>query len=388
MLFSNLFISSFFVSFLLFFFMSNTKRTITCDSEALVPTSSGDDKKHMSLYKERPMLKTIGQLDHLTGLCNGDYFRQQLNAIDTKKSDCIVVYIGISGLKLINESFGFEQGDEVLQEIAIVLKDVFYDDIVSRLKGSNFSVLITNKTDECVEKKAKDFIKACTNKSGFIMSAFYGIGDCKALTKEQMDIFIAAKENMYLNKSQFLVANQSEIAFALHRNLSVNYPKISDHLKRCSDMSCDFGLFLNLPPDVIEDLKNCALLHDIAITMIPRIIVYKADFPNDMEGKIYKNHVMKGFDIAIESGMNHKVATGILHHHENYNGSGYPLSLDRDRIPFISQVVAIVDCVDMTIFYSKLTDQVEKILLSKVGIEFSEELVYNMIDFLKNQEII
>lgn len=133
----------------------------------------------------------------------------------------------------------------------------------------------------------------------------------------------------------------------------------------------------------VIDVVNAALIHDIALTMMPNMVDYNIDFDTKFDKYIYRTHVSKGVDIAMEAGMNSSVTTIILHHHENYDGTGYPYQLKGDEIPKLASIVSIIDLVDMILNYSDDFYKVEEILLSKKGVAFSEELVYNMIAFLK-----
>lgn len=346
--------------------------------------------EHENSEVERQVVKSKDRrtLDSLTGLYKREYFIRQLSTMDVNDGTLALIIINVTGLKLINESFGYDIGDEILQDIAVVLSETFVDSMIARMSGSQFAILQFGLNEDGINDYLMKVHKKYEKKENFRINLHTGYYMRKKSGLSPYDVFKRAEEVLYYNKLLKEQRHQNEHAEILYDNFGRILPALSNHLKRCSEQAEGFCEYLKLSDDLKRDIVNAALIHDIALTFVPNIVEYNVEFKDDFEKRSYKNHVSKGFDIAIESGMNSRVAKAIRHHHENHNGTGYPDHLTGDHIPMESQIIAIVDFVDMVIHYSNQVDDLEKILKSKIGIEFSEELVYNMVAYLKSTFII
>ena len=88
------------------------------------------------------------------------------------------------------------------------------------------------------------------------------------------------------------------------------------------------------------------LLHDIGKIGVPMEILNKPGKLTDEEWKIMRSHVEKGYDIANSNVELKQIAEKIRHHHERWDGKGYPDGLTGEEIPISAQVVSIVDVYD------------------------------------------
>ncbi|MBI9011899.1 MAG: diguanylate cyclase [Clostridiales bacterium] len=331
--------------------------------------------------------KTIA-LDALTGVFAREYFIRHIKTFDKEEESLSVVIMQITGLKLINESFGYERGDEILQEVILVVSDIFAESTIARLSGSQFAIIQTSLSDNEIADKIKIIESICKERDGFIVNIYFGVYMRRKSDLLLFDIYKRAEQDLYYNKLISNKRDQSKLADALWKNFGELLPSLYMHLKRCSNLAEEFALHMNMNATQVNDLRNAALLHDIALTFMPTIVEYEVSFKDAFEEKVYMSHTSKGYDIAVESGISPNAAEAILYHHENFDGSGYPHGSRGDEIPYLAQIVALVDLIDMMMHYGKKTEALENVLLSKIGIEFSSELVYTMIDFLKKRKFI
>ena len=95
-----------------------------------------------------------------------------------------------------------------------------------------------------------------------------------------------------------------------------------------------------------SNLSLLCLLHDIGKIGIPLEILNKPGRLSDEEWKILRTHPKKGYEIANSNHELQGIAEDILHHHEHWDGSGYPDGLSRESIPLLSRVIAVVDAYD------------------------------------------
>ena len=99
-------------------------------------------------------------------------------------------------------------------------------------------------------------------------------------------------------------------------------------------------------PRMLDAIHVAALLHDIGKLGIPDRLLRKPGPLTRDEYDIVKQHAVLGADILAGLGCTGPLATIVRHHHENWDGSGYPDGLRGDRIPAGARVLAIVDCYD------------------------------------------
>ena len=106
-----------------------------------------------------------------------------------------------------------------------------------------------------------------------------------------------------------------------------------------------FNIMQNM--DKAEDETKLAVysskLYDLGITQIDENITMKSTELSDIEKKIIKTHPFPGVKLIDSLEHDEKVKNIVLHHHENYNGTGYPSGLKGNKIPFISRVLAVAD---------------------------------------------
>jgi len=103
----------------------------------------------------------------------------------------------------------------------------------------------------------------------------------------------------------------------------------------------------------INRLGTCALLHDVGKIGISDEILNKKETLTEKEWEIIKSHPQLGAAIASHSTQLSPCVIGILHHHEKYNGEGYPDGLKNEEIPLESRILAIADA-----FASMTSDRV------------------------------
>ena len=131
------------------------------------------------------------------------------------------------------------------------------------------------------------------------------------------------------------------------------------------------GIDIQLKNSQLHELAQAALLHDIGKTCIDTAILNKTSKLTDTEFTIMKNHVVYGYNmLRYNTRISESTRRGILHHHENEDGSGYPLGKAGDEIPQIAKIIHVVESYNSLISrrnYRAITDKESAIkeLLSK-----------------------
>lgn len=118
------------------------------------------------------------------------------------------------------------------------------------------------------------------------------------------------------------------------------------HLERVSRYSTRLAQALSLPKQEVEAIREAALLHDIGKIGLPDEVLHKIGKLTDEERDIMRQHLAIGAKILEPMKFFKSITTLIYHHHEWYNGQGYPHGLAGDLIPSGAQVIAIADAFD------------------------------------------
>ncbi len=163
------------------------------------------------------------------------------------------------------------------------------------------------------------------------------------------------------------VKYQEELDYDEFRNLTENAMELSDeleidelmamlrdideytytHLLNVAILCSIVGKWLGMKEERIEKLAQAGLLHDVGKAKVPEEILQKPDTLTDREYDLVKKHTLYGYNIIKDSEfISQEVARGVLTHHEQYGGKGYPLGLKGDEIPLFGRIMAICDGFD------------------------------------------
>ncbi|HCI54217.1 MAG TPA: phosphohydrolase [Gallionella sp.] len=120
------------------------------------------------------------------------------------------------------------------------------------------------------------------------------------------------------------------------------------HSERVQGLSAEIGNYCNLPSNEINALNIAASFHDIGKIGIPDHILLKPAQLDDAEWEQMKQHAEIGEKIILSTELegSQQAARLIRHHHEHYNGRGYPDQLSGENIPICSRIIAIADSYD------------------------------------------
>lgn len=137
---------------------------------------------------------------------------------------------------------------------------------------------------------------------------------------------------------------------------------------------------MGLPGREVETIRSAALLHDVGKIGIPDAILAKPGPLTDEEFEIIKRHPDLALDILGHVRALRSERPIILHHHERYDGKGYPEGLSGDRIPLGARIVAVTDALDTMLSarsYKKpySIDRIRAELHANAGRQFDPEVV-------------
>jgi putative nucleotidyltransferase with HDIG domain len=139
------------------------------------------------------------------------------------------------------------------------------------------------------------------------------------------------------------------IARTLVEAMEAKDPNIKKHLRSVSSLSLRIGREISLPEEQMEALANGALLHDVGKIGIPDHILQKNVRLTEEEYTVIKQHPALGVVILTPVKEMESALPVVKHHHERYDGRGYPDGLEGEDIPLIARIVSVADAFDSMI---------------------------------------
>jgi putative nucleotidyltransferase with HDIG domain len=134
---------------------------------------------------------------------------------------------------------------------------------------------------------------------------------------------------------------------ALAQTIDAKDQVTHDHIRRVQDNSVRLARALGVTDEAeIQALKAASLLHDVGKISVPEHILNKPGRLTPSELEIMRRHAPVGADILSVIGFPYPVVPIVRHHHENWDGTGYPDGLAGEAIPIGARVLMVVDCFD------------------------------------------
>ncbi len=328
--------------------------------------------------------------DQLTDLYNRNYFE----AIQEELKDIpqvSVIMTDVNGLKLINDTYGHEVGDELLKKYAELLKNSFkQSDFCFRWGGDEFIVILKNTGEAESLELCNRLIKHCGKTFVKDIPLSVSVGISSKLKGEDIDKAIReAEDMMYKNKLKESKSNKNLIMKTLLMTLSEKSFETKEHIDRMVLHGMQFGERLNLPPSELSRLETLAMLHDIGKINIDRHILLKETALTGKEWEEIKKHPEVGYRITRATEEFAYVAEEILSHHERWDGNGYPLGQEGESIPYLARLLNIIDSYDVMCngrpYKKKMTrEEIIEEIKSCSGKQFDPDLAEKFIDCLKD----
>ena len=161
------------------------------------------------------------------------------------------------------------------------------------------------------------------------------------------------------------------------------------HSDRVSEYSVLIGNALNLPEKDIQTLKIGGLFHDIGKIGVPDSILLKEDRLTDDEYSEIKNHPSIGAHILSTASIFNDIIPIVKHHHEKYDGTGYPGRLKGNDIPYLARITAIADSFDAMTSKRTYRDSLPiEVVIEEFkkcrGTQFDPELTDVFLNIVKN----
>jgi len=363
------------------------------DGKEIFISIAKDVTKRKDLEDE---LKKLSFKDELTGLYNKRFYNEELKRMNVQRNYPLSLLVAdVNSLKLINDSFGHNEGDILLIETAKAIQSSCReDDIVCRIGGDEF-VVILPKTDEIAAQNLVDRInKKLQGKQVCNIDITVSLGYHTSYN-HSIDIvhtYNFAEKNMYQQKLITSKAIKNSVIDSIMQQLLVKDHSMEEHMNDVSLYSVMIAEALGLDDNIVEEIKKAGLLHDIGKIVIPYSVLNSSGNLSILEREDIQKHPETGYRILSNAVNLDRIAQYTLSHHEWYNGKGYPQQIKGTDIPLESRILSVADA------YSAMTSarsyrpkpftkkQALDELTKKKGTQFDPDIVDVFVE-LMNKEV-
>jgi len=389
-------------------------------------------------------VKAQAVTDGLTGLYNRRYFEEYLKKEVTRalrqKQQFSVIGLDLDHLKQINDKYGHAYGDLAIKTVAEVLKrNARSIDTAARMGGEEFNVILpgvdskgamiaAERIRKALESEKLDTIKHITASIGVatFLEHSDNIEDILELTDQAMyqskrngrnrvtlakpisetswqeiaiNTFmdILNKHNVHIEdemseniKTKLQNEVPKEALYAVADMLTQTYNPLHQNgiVKSKVLLAVSLAKRFDLPKSEIDKLKIAMLLYDIGNLMLPPELLQKASPLTDEERRQIKEHpIIAAREILKPISAIQDIIPIIEHHHENWDGSGYPAQIAREEIPMTSQIILIVDAyyalIEPRAYRAELTPkQAVEVIKQDAGKKWNSALVQEFVTII------
>jgi diguanylate cyclase (GGDEF)-like protein/putative nucleotidyltransferase with HDIG domain len=325
-----------------------------------------------STFRELRAMR-LALTDPLKGLGNHRHFHDRLGReLDDSRAQAYplsLCLVDIDDFKRINDRFGHPVGDKVLAQLATRLRQ---GGEAFRLGGDEFAILLPGRDDEGVRLAAEAIVRriaevdleptgAITVSAGIATVPAEGI-DRDELVRRADSALYWAKE---YGKDQVRVYRPDVVEIAELKRLAAGPDRAArfraaaslakavdardaytgSHSERVADLAARLATRLGVNREQVELTRLAASLHDLGKLAIPEEILRKPGPLSETERLVLERHPQIGFRMLESLGVN-PVAEWVLHHHERWDGSGYPDGVAGETIPLGARIIFVADAYD------------------------------------------
>lgn len=380
-------------------------------------------KTEMEIREE---LQHQAALDGLTEVYNHRSFfyflDEYFEKAEKENSDLTLIMVDVDFFKYYNDSYGHQKGDVVLYKIAKAIEGAVIDKgICARYGGDEFAVLLP-ETDgrrgieigESIKKRVEEMeIEGANILPRGRLTISVGIASYPDNADNKDNLLERADEALY--KSKYSNSNRVELYYSVFDEIEhslqgrekdllnsmrtllmvVNAKDryTYGHSERVMNYAVQIGRHMALWEWEIQDLTVGALLHDIGKIEVPREILNKPGKLTKEEWESVKHHPIWGADMIRPISALSGAVDIVLHHHENYDGSGYPNGLKNEEIPLGARILRLADSFDamtsnrpykQTMTFKEAVNDIEKYC----GVYYDPEVYEAFVEYISETGVL
>ena len=311
--------------------------------------------------------------DPLTGLGNHRHFHERLQrelvAAEEARGFLSLCLVDLDDFKHINDVYGHPVGDRVLSEVAGRLRQ---GGEAFRLGGDEFAVLLPEQAEKAALDTAAsivdrlrgmqlEFTEPVTVSAGVATYPVQGVGRDELIRLADSALYWAkehGKNRVHAYRPEVVdLADlkklgrgtdrtaRLEAAESLARAVDARDAYADGHAARVAELAERIATRLDLDADDVELVRIAGGLHDVGKLAVPDEILRKPEPLTEAERMTLERHPQVGYRMLESLGAD-PIADCVLHHHEHWDGAGYPDGLHGDDIPLGSRIVAVAEAFD------------------------------------------
>jgi diguanylate cyclase (GGDEF)-like protein len=299
-------------------------------------------------------LAQIAISDPLTGLRNHRAFQEdlarELQRVSRSGEPLSLVLLDLDGLKALNDRLGHQAGDERLQAVAQAIRESQRaSDLGYRIGGDEFAVILAGARALGALEFAQR-LRAIVAVTAGIAEATELRGRDEVIREADLALIGAKRLHqhaaIYGPDLEVTVAehdhDERPLASALALAVDAKDSYTRSHCQTVSQLCAVIAAELGLERDRVARIRLGGLLHDVGKIGVPDAILNKPAALTDSEYELMKRHSLLGGDI-VEAADMYEESRWVRHHHERFDGSGYPDGLVGAEIPLESRIILVAD---------------------------------------------
>jgi putative two-component system response regulator len=236
-------------------------------------------------------------------------------------------------------------GATALEELTRAQFDlVLLDVMMPHLNGFEVCEKIKNNPDTYLIPVI--MITALSDKQDRLEGIKVGADDFLSRPLDRTELLARVRSLLKLKQRTDELERAESVLFSLARSIEGKDPYTHGHCERLSDYSTRLGEHLGLSEDQLIALRRAGIVHDVGKIAVPDAILLKPGSLTADEWKLIREHPVVGERICAPLKSFRFVLPIIRHHHEKFDGSGYPDGLRGEEVPVTARVLQVVDVYD------------------------------------------
>ncbi len=302
------------------------------------------ETKESDWKKDKQQFKMMAERDALTGLYNRSKFEEVMKKIEEESTGRVCIISGdANNLKLMNDVFGHEAGDSLLKYVSRKLTEVSKPSwYVARCGGDEYRVLMPDTSLEAALDYCKRVERNCkvVKALNLPISVALGAAEWDRENESIQECFNRADKEMYENKKH-IKEKENLLDYIIDKLCERQYLS-REIVEAAVQTAYDFSIHLGFDSEGARKVRSAMKYQDIGYIQLPESFMLLGQEIGEEELKEFKDHVNKGYKMALQFENTYKVAEIILYSHERWNGEGYPKGLKGVQIPMESRLIRIV----------------------------------------------
>lgn len=366
----------------------------------------------------------LATTDTLTGLANRRLFGERLNE-EMQRSrrysrSFSLLMLDIDHFKKVNDNYGHPAGDAVLKQLATILREQTREvDTVARYGGEEF-VIVAPESDGNGAKVVGERIRKAIAGKAFILpdgreigvTASIGIVSYPHCADDPEAMIERADQSLYLAKRggrnrvylyrELLRAELEESpgriaellnegvenARSIATSINIKTAYLRDHADKVEEYALKLGRRLHLSNTDLGLLSLAGILHDVGYISVPENMLKKHDPFTRQEWDIIKRHPISACGILNEVPALRGLLPIVRHHHEWFDGNGYPDGIKGEAIPLLARILSVADVYSALISdrpqrSAMPPDEAKALILAGAGKQFDAYIAAEFVSMLE-----